>query len=135
MPIYEYQCSLCEHRMEALQKISDAPLTECPVCHKPGLKKLVSAASFRLKGGGWYETDFKTEGRKQLAESDSGTKSESKSDNSASGGSDSKSGSASAGSERKQGDGKSSSGATGSGSKTKTDAGKSKPAADKPKQN
>ena len=71
MPIYEYQCSKCGHRMEALQKISDAPLTECPACHEQGLTKLVSAASFRLKGGGWYETDFKTEGRKQLAESDS----------------------------------------------------------------
>ena len=71
MPIYEYQCSKCNHRLEALQKISDAPLTECPECHAPELKKLVSAASFRLKGGGWYETDFKTEGRKQLAESDS----------------------------------------------------------------
>lgn len=71
MPIYEYQCSKCEHRLEALQKISDAPLSECPECKAPELKKLVSAASFRLKGGGWYETDFKTEGRKQLAESDS----------------------------------------------------------------
>ena len=57
--------------MEALQKISAEPLTECPACHEPELRKLVSAASFRLKGGGWYETDFKTEGRKQLAESDS----------------------------------------------------------------
>jgi putative FmdB family regulatory protein len=72
MPIYEYQCSKCEHRLEALQKISDAPLSECPECHEQSLKKLVSAASFRLKGGGWYETDFKKEGRKQLAESDSG---------------------------------------------------------------
>lgn len=71
MPIYEYQCAKCGHRLEALQKISDAPLTECPACHAEELKKLVSAASFRLKGGGWYETDFKTEGRKQLAESDS----------------------------------------------------------------
>jgi putative FmdB family regulatory protein len=72
MPIYEYQCSKCEHRLEALQKISDAPLSECPECHEQSLTKLVSAASFRLKGGGWYETDFKKEGRKQLAESDSG---------------------------------------------------------------
>lgn len=74
MPIYEYQCSKCEHRLEALQKISDAPLTECPACHERSLQKLISAASFRLKGGGWYETDFKTEGRKQLAESDSSGK-------------------------------------------------------------
>ncbi len=60
MPIYEYQCRECGHRMEALQKISDAPLTACPLCQKAGLQKLVSASSFRLKGGGWYETDFKT---------------------------------------------------------------------------
>jgi putative FmdB family regulatory protein len=72
MPIYEYQCALCEHKMEALQKMSDDPLTDCPECAKPGLKKLISAASFRLKGSGWYETDFKTGDKKQLAESDSG---------------------------------------------------------------
>jgi len=71
MPIYEYQCSKCQHQMEALRKISDAPLLDCPACGKPGLTKLVSAASFRLKGGGWYETDFKTGNKKQLAESDS----------------------------------------------------------------
>lgn len=71
MPIYEYQCSKCEHQMEALRKISDEPLLDCPACGKPSLTKLVSAASFRLKGGGWYETDFKTGNKKQLAESDS----------------------------------------------------------------
>ncbi len=71
MPIYEYQCGECQHRLEALQKISDPLLTDCPECGKPALKKLVSAASFRLKGGGWYETDFKKEGKKHLAESDS----------------------------------------------------------------
>lgn len=71
MPIYEYQCCNCDHRLEALQKMSDAPLIECPSCHEEALKKLVSAAGFRLKGGGWYETDFKQHGRKQLAESDS----------------------------------------------------------------
>ncbi len=75
MPIYEYQCQSCGHQMEALQKISDEPLKDCPVCHEPELSKLISAASFRLKGGGWYETDFKTGGKKQLAESDSATKS------------------------------------------------------------
>ncbi|MCG6886289.1 MAG: zinc ribbon domain-containing protein [Proteobacteria bacterium] len=67
MPIYEYECQVCGHRLEALQKISDAPLTECPACGEPQLKKLVSAAAFRLKGGGWYETDFKTGGKKNLA--------------------------------------------------------------------
>lgn len=65
MPIYEYQCQSCDHHLEALQKISDAPLRECPVCHQQELKKLVSAAGFRLKGGGWYETDFKKSGDKQ----------------------------------------------------------------------
>ena len=60
MPIYEYQCRYCEHQLESLQKMSDAPLIECPACSKPELTKLISAACFRLSGGGWYETDFKT---------------------------------------------------------------------------
>ena len=59
MPIYEYQCQNCGHEMEALQKMADAPLTRCPACNEDGLKKLVSAAAFKLKGSGWYETDFK----------------------------------------------------------------------------
>ena len=59
MPIYEYECKECEHRLEALQKMSDAHLTECPECGKQALQKLVSAAAFRLSGSGWYETDFK----------------------------------------------------------------------------
>lgn len=59
MPIYEYKCNACEHRFDKLQKISDPVLTDCPECGKPELSKLVSAAGFRLKGGGWYETDFK----------------------------------------------------------------------------
>jgi len=71
MPIYEYQCTECEHMMEALQKMSEKPLLDCPECGKPALNKLVSAASFRLKGGGWYETDFKTGNKKQLSESES----------------------------------------------------------------
>ena len=71
MPIYEYQCTKCEHMMEALQKMSEKPLRDCPACGKPGLNKLISAASFRLKGSGWYETDFKTGKKKQLAESES----------------------------------------------------------------
>ena len=69
MPIYEYQCGSCGHSLEALQKISDGPLLDCPACGSPSLQKLVSAASFRLKGGGWYETDFKTGDKKQLADS------------------------------------------------------------------
>jgi len=72
MPIYEYQCKACGHRLEAMQKISDEPLTECPKCGKAELKKLISAAGFRLKGGGWYETDFKGGEKKNVAKSESG---------------------------------------------------------------
>lgn len=66
MPIYEYQCQACLALTEALQKISDAPLLDCPQCGKPALKKKVSAPAFRLKGSGWYETDFKTGNKKNL---------------------------------------------------------------------
>ena len=66
MPIYEYQCQACQKQIEALQKINDAPLIDCQHCGKPALKKQVSAAAFRLKGGGWYETDFKTGNKKNL---------------------------------------------------------------------
>jgi putative FmdB family regulatory protein len=59
MPIYEYRCSACGHDLEALQKMTDAPLRKCPECGKTQLKRLVSAPQFRLKGSGWYETDFK----------------------------------------------------------------------------
>ena len=75
MPIYEYQCTGCGHGLEALQRMSDEPLTLCPECGEQTLKKQVSAASFRLKGGGWYETDFKTGKKKQLADSDSSSSS------------------------------------------------------------
>lgn len=64
MPIYEYQCAACGHTFEAIQKMSDAPLVECPSCAQGQLQKLVSAAGFRLKGGGWYETDFKGSAKK-----------------------------------------------------------------------
>ncbi len=59
MPIYEYQCEHCEHKMEVIQKMSDKPLKDCPECKQETLRKLVSAAAFKLKGDGWYETDFK----------------------------------------------------------------------------
>lgn len=73
MPIYEYQCEACDHELEALQKLSDPVLVDCPECSKPALKKKISAAGFRLKGGGWYETDFKTGNKKNLSSgSDSG---------------------------------------------------------------
>ena len=74
MPIYEYECKSCGHRYEALQKISDDPLTDCPECKKPELKKLISAAGFRLKGGGWYETDFKSGQKKNLAKDEGAPK-------------------------------------------------------------
>lgn len=67
MPIYEYQCEACGHALEAIQKMSDAPLTECPGCGKSALNKKISAVGFRLKGGGWYETDFKSSGRRNIA--------------------------------------------------------------------
>ena len=78
MPIYEYQCGACEHRCEVLRKISDEPLTECPDCGKNELSKLISAAGFRLKGNGWYETDFKSGKKKNLAEGSSKKPSEKK---------------------------------------------------------
>jgi putative FmdB family regulatory protein len=64
MPIYEYRCSACGNELEALQKLSDPPLTQCPACHADALVKLVTAAGFQLKGSGWYATDFKTAGKK-----------------------------------------------------------------------
>jgi putative FmdB family regulatory protein len=67
MPIYEYQCAACNHHLEALQKMNDKPLVDCPKCEKAELKKRISASAFRLKGDGWYETDFKTGKKKNLA--------------------------------------------------------------------
>lgn len=67
MPIYEYSCQACGAQTEILQKLSDPPATDCPACGKPALSKSVSAAGFRLAGGGWYETDFKTGSKKNLA--------------------------------------------------------------------
>lgn len=65
MPFYEYQCQACGHEFEKLQKMSDAVLKDCPSCSKPELKKMISAAAFRLKGNGWYATDFKDSGKKK----------------------------------------------------------------------
>lgn len=69
MPIYEYQCPACGHQLEALQKISDAPLVQCPACDESALQKMISATSFQLKGSGWYQSDFKG-GAKKPAETD-----------------------------------------------------------------
>ena len=71
MPIYEYQCSKCGHQLETIQKMSAAPLQDCPECGAAALEKLVSAAAFRLKGSGWYETDFKSGNQRNVAQSDS----------------------------------------------------------------
>ena len=72
MPFYEYECPHCGYDEEVLQKINDKPLTKCPACGKKGLKKLMSAPVFRLKGSGWYETDFKgdKENKRNLAGAD-----------------------------------------------------------------
>ncbi len=66
MPIYEYQCTACEYTHEALQKMNDVPLVDCPKCTKPTLKKKLSAAAFKLKGKGWYTTDFKDKEKKSV---------------------------------------------------------------------
>ena len=71
MPIYEYACQRCDHRLDALQKMSDEPLVDCPACGAPELKRLISAPRFRLKGGGWYETDFKKDNQRNVLKSDS----------------------------------------------------------------
>ena len=108
MPIYEYQCQACQKQIEALQKISDAPLLDCPQCGEPALKKKISAAAFRLKGGGWYETDFKTGNKKNLEGGGEGAGSGDKSTASSSGegkSGDSKSGDSKSG-DSKSGDSK-----------------------------
>jgi putative FmdB family regulatory protein len=70
MPIYEYVCSRCGHKLEALQKLSEAALTTCPACRAESLVKQVSAAGFQLKGSGWYATDFRSSGQKPAAGGD-----------------------------------------------------------------
>jgi putative FmdB family regulatory protein len=67
MPIYEYRCQSCSQDLEVMQKLSDPELSDCPACSQPQLKKLISAVGFRLKGSGWYETDFKKGNQKNVA--------------------------------------------------------------------
>ena len=67
MPIYEYACKNCSHTLDALQKMSDDPLRDCPECGEAALRRLLSAPRFRLKGEGWYETDFKKDNQRNLA--------------------------------------------------------------------
>lgn len=80
MPIYAYACKQCDHTLDALQKIADAPLVECPSCGEASLKRLLSAPRFRLKGQGWYETDFKKDNQRNIAGEKEARKTESKSD-------------------------------------------------------
>lgn len=70
MPIYEYICDNCGHDLEAFQKLSEEPLKTCPNCNQDSLRKKISASGFRLKGGGWYETDFKSGKKKNVAGGD-----------------------------------------------------------------
>ncbi|RZO17325.1 MAG: zinc ribbon domain-containing protein [Candidatus Thioglobus sp.] len=119
MPIYEYVCDNCSHHLEALQKMSDEPLVFCPECGEAGLRKQVSAAAFRLKGTGWYETDFKNSDKKKPAESKgkesgSGSTSDSTSDSASSSGTKDKSSGASTSSSTTDSSSKSSSGKSGS---------------------
>ncbi len=115
MPIYEYLCSACEHELEVLQKISEEPLVFCPECGEKTLKKQISKAAFRLKGSGWYETDFKDSGKKKAAdgkEPDKGAVKDSKTDSGkdkASDSSDTKSASSKDTSSKSSGESKSSS--------------------------
>ena len=78
MPIYEYRCSACGQEHEALQKVTEPPLTECPSCGRPGLKKLLTAAGFHLKGSGWYATDFKGGAKKPEEKKPADTKTDNK---------------------------------------------------------
>ncbi len=117
MPIYEYVCDNCGHYLEALQKLSDEPLVFCPECGDAALRKQVSAAAFRLKGTGWYETDFKNSDKKKPAEKakkESKSSSGSSSDSGGSSGSSGSSGKQDKSSSASSSSGKSSSGKSGS---------------------
>ena len=85
MPIYEYRCDNCGHELEVLQKVNEAPLVTCPECAAEALKKKISAAGFRLKGGGWYETDFKSGSKKNVTSGDGASGSATSSGDGASG--------------------------------------------------
>jgi putative FmdB family regulatory protein len=87
MPIYEYRCDDCGHELEAIQKMSENPLTDCPACGESALKKKISAVAFRLKGSGWYETDFKTgDKKKNLVKDDASPSATTKTDSGTGGG-------------------------------------------------
>ncbi len=114
MPIYEYRCDSCSHEFETIQKVSEDPLQICPECEQNGLVKKVSAAGFRLKGGGWYETDFKSGNKRNVSSDDK----ESAEKSSSSSSTPSKSGDNGAGSKSDSSDSSSKSGDSSSGSST-----------------
>ncbi len=123
MPIYGYACEACGHTLDALQKMSDAPLTECPDCGEPSLRRQLSAPRFRLKGQGWYETDFKSDRQRNLAGDTDGGKADSTADAKA----DSKAEKKTDGkADKKADDGKNKPGIDKGGGDKPTDAGKSK---------
>ncbi len=98
MPIYEYRCEKCGYEFETMQKVSEAPLRTCPQCAEEALRKKISPAGFRLKGGGWYETDFKGGKKKNVAGEQSAGTSSGTDAGSTTGGGDTKSGDGAAGS-------------------------------------
>lgn len=101
MPIYEYACKKCQHTLDALQKMNDEPLLECPECGEPQLRRLISAPRFRLKGAGWYETDFKKDNQRNVHKSDDDAPKKDKADSKSEAKSESKSESTSSGSSEK----------------------------------
>ena len=101
MPIYEYECQQCGFHHEALQKVSDDPLKTCPSCQADALKKLISAAGFRLSGSGWYETDFKSDNQKNLTKKEGEKSKDGKGDKKAKDSKSDKSSSATASSNKK----------------------------------
>jgi putative FmdB family regulatory protein len=72
MPIYAYRCAVCGHTKDVLQKLSDAPLADCPACGEPRFEKQITAAGFQLKGSGWYATDFRNPAPAAAAKPDAG---------------------------------------------------------------
>jgi putative FmdB family regulatory protein len=107
MPFYEYQCKSCGHDLEAMQKVSDPPLKKCPQCGKSQLQRLMSAPVFRLKGGGWYETDFKgdQDSKRNLADRPDADSAKDSKDSAKEGAADSGAKGADAGKEPKAADG------------------------------
>ncbi|MCK5771023.1 zinc ribbon domain-containing protein [Algiphilus sp.] len=112
MPFYEYSCAKCGAEKEVLHGINDKPEVACEVCGDQTMERLISAAGFRLKGGGWYETDFKSDKRRNVASDGTGTSSGGKSDDGGAGSSDSGSTKASDGGAAKSSDSGSSTGSS-----------------------